>query len=98
MGIRGAAWASNIAEVVSLAVFVAGLLYQRLIPRLKIFHFKAFSRQLFLKSIGRLYRLSFQAIVALTTWFLFFTLVERKLGSTAWAASGPVKNLYTLLE
>ncbi|MEC8835754.1 MAG: MATE family efflux transporter, partial [Bacteroidota bacterium] len=96
MGIRGAAWASNISEVVSLAVFIAGLLYQRLIPRLKIFHFKAFSCQLFSQINWTSLPLIFQAIVALTTWFLFFTLVERKLGSTAWAASGPVKNLYTL--
>ena len=96
MGIRGAAWASNIAEVVSLAVFIGGLLYQRLIPRLKIFHFKPFSRQLFSQINWTSLPLIFQAIVALTTWFLFFTLVERKLGSTAWAASGPVKNLYTL--
>lgn len=96
MGIRGAAWASNIAEVVSLAVFLGGLFYQRLIPRLKIFHFKSFSSKLFSQINWTSLPLIFQAIVALTTWFLFFTLVERKLGPTAWAASGPVKNLYTL--
>ena len=96
MGIQGAAWASNIAEVVSLGVFMGGLLYQRLIPRLKIFHFSSLSRQLFSQINWTSLPLIFQAFVALTTWFLFFTLVERKLGATAWAASGPVKNLYTL--
>ena len=46
MGIRGAAWASNIAEVVSLAVFLR-IVVSTIDSKTQIFHFKAFSRQLF---------------------------------------------------
>ena len=96
MGIIGAAWASNLAELVSLFIFVVGAFHQRLISKLKLFRFKGIHQSTFSHINWISLPLILQAFIALSAWFLFFTLIERELGPSAWAASGAISNIYML--
>lgn len=97
LGIRGAAWASNIAEIVSLLILLAGTLRRKRIARHGLFLLTGLSRRV----ISEISRLSFplviQSLIGLGAWLIFFTMIENYMGQEALASSQVVRSIYMLL-
>lgn len=96
LGIKGAAYASNIAEFISMIILLIGVFIanRRKVHRLFFFNMIKW------RVIGRVSKLSsplvVQTVIGLGAWIIFFTLIE-KMGSNELAASNIVKQLYTIL-
>jgi putative MATE family efflux protein len=97
MGIRGAAWATIIAELASL-IFLAA--YFSLDPFVKKFKIKETLRSLPLKLTGKIMKISFplmiQHVMSLSTWTVFFFLIE-KLGDRELMSSQIIRFSYMLI-
>lgn len=96
LGIKGAAYASNIAEFISMIILLSGVFMANRKKFHRIFYFNMIKWRV----IGRISKLSsplvVQTIIGLGAWIIFFTLIE-KMGSKELAASNIVKQLYTIL-
>jgi multidrug resistance protein, MATE family len=96
LGIKGAAYASNIAEGISMLILLGGVFIKDRKELHQLFYFKKIS----MRVIGRISQLSSplvaQTIISLGAWIVFFTLIE-KMGSKELAISNIVKQLYTIL-
>jgi multidrug resistance protein, MATE family len=96
LGIRGAAYASNFAEAISMIILLGGIFIKNRKEHHQLFYFKKIS----MRVIGRVSKLSSplvaQTIISLGAWVVFFTLIE-KMGSEELAISNIVKQLYTIL-
>lgn len=96
MGIRGAAYASNVAEGLSMIILLSGIF----IAKRKELHQLFFFKKINFRVIGRISKLSSplvaQTVIGLGAWLVFFTLIE-KMGSEELAISNIVKQLYTIL-
>lgn len=97
LGIRGAAWASNIAEVVSLLILLLGTLRRGRVLRHALFQFKGLSVAIIRKISFISFPLVIQAWLGLGAWLIFFTVVENRMGQDALASSQVVRSIYMLL-
>lgn len=94
LGIQGAAWASNIAEVVGASVFIAHAFFSKYYQQFQLFKFKissAIIQQITALSLP----IVLQTTIGLMAWMIFFLVVE-KLGTQSLAVSSVVKSIYTL--
>lgn len=96
MGILGAAWASNIAEIVALALFVAHAIIAKLSKKYFLFKMKRVSFAIIESVTTLAFPIVLQTIVGLSSWMIFFTFVE-KMGSQQMAVSSVVKSIYMVI-
>lgn len=96
MGIAGAAWASNIAEAVALAMFTSHAILAKLSQKYFLFKMRRISTEI-LRNITQLaLPIVLQTIVSLSSWMIFFTFVE-KMGAHEMAVSSVVKSIYMVI-
>jgi putative MATE family efflux protein len=94
MGIQGAAWASNIAEIVAAIIFVTHAIIAKYHEKFKLFKFR-FSIAI-IKDITNLsFPIVMQTFIGLLAWMIFFIFVE-KMGTNELAISSVVKSIYTI--
>jgi MATE family multidrug resistance protein len=95
LGFNGAAWASVIAELVGMLVVFAVINRTGLQKKFKLLstfsYNKLISNQIFKVAIP----LIFQFVISVSTWFVFFLLIESK-GETAKAISNTMRNVFGL--
>lgn len=96
LGIKGAAYASNIAEFLSTAIMLIGIAYLNLRERNHLLYFKEIKLSIISKITNLSFPLVLQTLIGLAAWVVFFTLIE-KLGKSELAISNNVKQIYTLL-
>lgn len=96
LGIQGAPLASSISECVG---FIFLLIYLIKTPSYKKFSYSKLKAKLNLKRHLDLIRLSFplmlEGVLSLSTWLVFFTLIEHK-GTAALEAANNIKYMYFL--
>lgn len=95
MGIKGAAIASNIGEAISMVILIAGAFINGNYKAHSLFKFSSFNKHIIKEMSLISLPLMVQALIGLGTWFVFFTLIENKMGAAPWSASQNVKILYT---
>ena len=93
MGIGGAGLASSIAEACATFVFIYYLYRRKFAESYLLFRFKSFSTTMVSRILNVSAPLVFQQIISMSTWFLFFVLIEH-LGERALAISNLVRSLY----
>ncbi len=97
MGIAGAGLASTIAEIVAFIVFVIYILFDKETKKYNLFRLPKIN----VEEIKTMLRISVpivvQFVVALGSWFFFFSIVEN-LGERALAASNVVRMIYLCLS
>jgi len=96
MGIKGAAWASNIAEIVSILIMMAGIYFGKYHKRHLMFSFKLIRWEYIAKISKISTPLVFMSLISLFGWLAFFSMIE-KMGIVALAVSSDVKQIYTIL-
>lgn len=96
LGIKGAAYASNFAEFLSMGIMLAGVGVLNLRKKNHLFFFKAIKKDIIYKITNLSFPLVVQTLIGLAAWVIFFTLIE-KLGKEELAISNNVKQIYTLL-
>lgn len=96
MGIKGAALASNIAEVVSIVIMLGGIYYNKYYKKHLLFSFKLIKWEYIYKISKISTPLVFMSLISLFGWLAFFSLIE-KMGIVALAVSSDVKQIYTIL-
>lgn len=96
LGIKGAAYASNIAEFLSLFIMIAGIYFLKLRHKNHLFYFTKIRKNIILQITNLSLPLVLQTLIGLAAWLTFFTLIE-KLGKNELAISNNVKQFYTLL-
>ena len=94
LGIQGAAWASNIAEIVAAAIFVSHAIIAKYYEKFKLFKFK-FSGAIIKDVTNLSFPIVMQTFIGLLAWMIFFIFVE-KMGTQALAISSVVKSIYTI--
>ncbi len=96
LGLQGAPLASSISEFVG---FVFLLIYLIKIPALKKYGYHQLRKKLNLKHHLSLLKLSYplmlQGVLSLSTWLVFFTLIEH-MGTAALEAANNIKYMYFL--
>jgi putative MATE family efflux protein len=97
MGIRGAAYASTIAEIVALAVFVLYVVYDRKSHALGLFRFPKLEFAMVRQSFSLSMPLVLQTILGLGSWFIFFSLIEN-MGQRELEISNLIRNVYLILS
>ena len=97
MGIEGAGLASAIAELVALIVFLFYFFFSRTPRKLGMYRLPKID----LTQIKQILNLSIpivsQSVVSLGGWFLFFSFIEKFLGTEDLASSNLVRNIYLIL-
>ncbi|MFT5621138.1 MAG: MATE family multidrug resistance protein, partial [Flavobacteriaceae bacterium] len=96
LGIKGAAYASNLAEVLSTAIMIIGLGVLKLREKNHLFYFQKITKDIIYKITNLSFPLVVQTLIGLAAWVVFFTLIE-KMGKAELAISNNVKQIYTLL-
>jgi multidrug resistance protein, MATE family len=94
MGISGAAWASNIAEIVATSIFIFHSIWARYHEKFKLFQLNI-SKKIITDITNLSLPIVMQTGIGLMAWMIFFTYVE-KMGKIDLAVSSVVKSLYTL--
>lgn len=98
MGIEGAAIASTLAEIVAFVCFVAYMFFDKSLRELQLLRNLKFEY----KVIKKMYNLSspivLQSILALGSWFIFFSMIEQLLGKESLEVSNLVRNVYLILS
>ncbi len=97
MGIRGAAWASTISEIVAFIVFAGYMLYDPQIKKMKINTFDHLDIHLFIKTFKISSPIVWQSFVGLGSWFIFFSLIEN-MGTRPLEISNLMRNVYLILS
>lgn len=77
MGIRGAGLASTIAEGTAFLFFILYSLKKPSARKYRIFHFSKWDSTAVKQMIKLAYPTVFQYLVSLTSWFLFFIIIEK---------------------
>lgn len=95
-GIKGAAYASNIAEILSTLIMLIGLVTLGLRKKNHLFFFDKIKRSIIWNITTISFPLVLQTLIGLAAWLIFFTLIG-KLGTSELAISNNVKQIYTLL-
>ncbi|MCB9257358.1 MAG: MATE family efflux transporter [Chitinophagales bacterium] len=95
-GIQGAAYASNLAEILSTLIMLAGLVVLNLRHKNHLFYFGKIKKSVIMSISSLSFPLVLQTLIGLAAWVVFFTLIE-KLGKAELAISNNVKQIYTLL-
>lgn len=96
MGIKGAAWASNIAELVSIVIMGVGIYLKNYHKQHLLFSFKLIKLE-YIATISRISTpLVFLSLIGLVAWLAFFSFIE-KMGVDELAISSVVKQIYTVL-
>jgi putative MATE family efflux protein len=96
MGIAGAAWATNIAELVTFIFLVAWSWKNKSIKTYRLFHFKKPNPMQYLPLFKVAVPVMFQYFFSFSAWFVFFMVIEQ-IGETALAASNITRSFYMLL-
>jgi putative MATE family efflux protein len=95
LGFNGAAWASVISEAVGMLVVFSVIYFAGLQKKYKLLstfsYDKYISKQIFKVAVP----LIFQFVISVSTWFVFFLLIESK-GDTAKAISNTMRNVFGL--
>jgi multidrug resistance protein, MATE family len=94
LGIQGAAWASNIAEIAAACIFVAHAIWAKYYEKFKLFKFH-FSGAIIKDITSLSFPIVMQTFIGLLAWMIFFIFVE-KMGTRALAISSVVKSIYTI--
>jgi len=95
MGIRGAALASVIAEVLG-ALFLLLYIGNMNVSKYKLFHFEKFSKKLLVSLLSISWPLMLQFFLSIFVWFVFFLIIE-KMGEISLAVSNIVRSIYIIL-
>lgn len=95
MGFNGAALASVIAECMGMIVVFGVLVYTGLKKKYALFSSFRFNKDLNSEILKIAIPLVFQFIISLTTWLIFFILIETK-GIMAKAISNTMRNVFGL--
>lgn len=96
LGIKGAAWASNIAELVSIVIMAGGIYLQGFHKKHLMFSFKLIKWE-YIAKISRISTpLVFLSLIGLVAWLAFFSFIE-KMGIVPLAISSDIKQIYTVL-
>ncbi|HPK10132.1 MAG TPA: MATE family efflux transporter [Saprospiraceae bacterium] len=97
MGVKGAAIASTIAEIVAFVSFVIYMFYDKKIRPFQLLHFS----KLPFDRISETFRISmpivFQSMLGLGVWFIFFAWIENR-SSHELEVSNLIRNLYLILS
>ena len=95
LGLKGAAWASTIADCLGMLVLIGFLIFSKEGKIMKVFSHFSFNlpsmKELF--SVGS--PLMLQGFIALTTWTIFFTWLEQR-GSSELTVSQNIRSIYFL--
>ncbi len=95
LGLKGAAWASTIADFLGMLVLMVSLFFSRAGKQMKVFSHFSFN----LPSMKELFNvgspLMLQGFIALTTWTVFFTWLEQR-GSADLTVSQNIRSIYFL--
>ncbi len=93
LGIKGAGYATLIAEAVTSVVLIGYFFYGKYVQRYGLFQFKGFEIKLF-KQLSELSApIILQNMLSMGAWFVFFVVVEH-LGQRALAASNLIRSVY----
>lgn len=94
MGIKGTAWASNIAEIVGTLIFIFHAIFAKYREKYHLFKFNLSSA--IIRDVTNLsLPIVMQTVIGLFAWMIFFIFVE-KMGTQALAISSVVKSIYTI--
>ncbi len=96
MGIAGAAWATNIAELVTFAFLVSWSWKNKSIKQYHLFRFPKPNWRQYRPLLKVAVPVMFQYFFSFSAWFVFFMVIER-IGETALAASNITRSFYMLL-
>lgn len=96
MGIRGAALATNIAEVITLLFFLFWTLKSIGLRKYRIFRFWRPHSRMYKPLFRLAFPVMFQYFLSFGAWFVFFLIIEQ-IGETALAASNIARSFYMLL-
>lgn len=96
LGIKGAAYASNLAEFLSTGIMLIGLIVLKLRTKNHLFYFQKVNKDIIMNITNLSFPLVVQTLIGLAAWVIFFTLIE-KLGKAELAISNNVKQIYTIL-
>ncbi len=96
LGIKGAAYASNLAEFLSTAIMVVGLFVFKLRTKNHLLFFQKINKDIIMKITNLSFPLVVQTLIGLAAWVVFFTLIE-KMGKAELAISNNVNQIYTIL-
>ncbi len=96
MGIQGAAIASVVAEAVSIVFFVVYTRWTVNIPKYGLNRFRSFDFALLRRVLSISIFTMFQYFVSMSTFFLFFVVVER-LGQRELAVANIVRSIYIVM-
>lgn len=96
MGLKGAALASTISEGLTFVYLFINLLYN---PEFKEFHFNPLKEKIYTLKTKLLLKLSYplmiRGFISLSTWFVFFSLIEQ-MGELELESAHVVRNLFFL--
>jgi len=96
MGLKGAALASTISEGLTFVFLFINLLYN---PEFKEFHFNPLKEKIYTLKTKLLLKLSYplmlRGFISLSTWFVFFSLIEQ-MGELELESAHVVRNLFFL--
>ncbi|NJN34239.1 MAG: MATE family efflux transporter, partial [Saprospiraceae bacterium] len=98
MGIGGAALASTIAEGVAFVIFVIYMFFDKKIKDYHLFKPRKVDFTLIRQQMMISLPSVAQPVVGLGSWFLFFSIVETRLGKHDLAITNLVRNVYLLLS
>ncbi|WP_320018402.1 MATE family efflux transporter [Labilibaculum manganireducens] len=96
MGIKGAAFASVIAEFCVMLVFIAYTLKRVPVKTYDLFGFAKIDWELYSRLIKVSFPMMIQNFLALSCWFVFFLMVER-MGQRELAISNIIRSIYVLM-
>ncbi|MEO7174602.1 MAG: MATE family efflux transporter [Saprospiraceae bacterium] len=97
MGIKGAAWASNCAELAAVFFFFALTLKDRKVRPYKLFRITRIDRRQLLELMHLSYPVVLQSLLGLVGWFFFFAMMETR-GERALAISNLARIVYLILS
>ncbi len=98
MGIRGAAIASTMAEIIAFLFFVGYMLFDK-----SIREFRLWGKVKYNKAIGKkMFSLSspivMQSFLGLGSYFIFFSIIEQNMGEKPLEISNLIRNVYLILS
>ncbi|MBP6695205.1 MAG: MATE family efflux transporter [Saprospiraceae bacterium] len=97
MGIKGAALASTLAEVVAFIVFIIYIFYDKINHKYKLWKFERLDFALISSTFFISTPIVFQSILGIGSWFLFFSYIEN-IGRQELAISNLLRNVYLILS
>jgi putative MATE family efflux protein len=93
IGIGGSGLATTISETIAVAVLLLGTFYKNRKHEFFLFRFEKFDKKLMQLMMRISFPLMAQALVAVGSWLVFFTMIENKLGKDVLAVSSIYRQL-----